>query len=357
MPKRIKHPIARLRYEQMKAGDYRAYMEISHPTGKRTRESLGIICEKNPLKDTRLSREDKARHEQAKAIVFKLEQEHRARYYGLETPEKPDPEFIAWVLQKDSSYRIKNMLRYLKAYAGERIMTSQITPDFVEGFVAFLSKTDLAQNSRREYFNRFKAMYAKLRRLHRLPHDPFEFAKAPKSQKTSKEFLTVPELQAFMNHCQDYPEEGRIFLAMCLTGLRKSDMKTLTFKELRDGRKRTQKTKDLAIIDNTHPFFTQLLQNSQHRKDDELVYNYSEKRMIKAFAEVGAKAGIRKKITAHTARYTNFHLHHSTGTGLETIRKLLTHSSLATTSVYARSSDDELKQAQNKLHDLIKFDN
>ena len=64
------------------------------------------------------------------------------------------------------------------------------------------------------------------------------------------------------------------------------------------------------------------------------------------------RAGIKKNITFHCARHTFAILQLSMGTDIYTVSKLLGHSELKTTQIYADILDQNRKQAMHKLPDI-----
>ena len=66
-------------------------------------------------------------------------------------------------------------------------------------------------------------------------------------------------------------------------------------------------------------------------------------------------AGIDKQITIHNARHTYACLQISLGTDLYTVSKMLGHSSLKTTQIYAKVMDIEKIAAGNKIPQLDIF--
>ena len=64
------------------------------------------------------------------------------------------------------------------------------------------------------------------------------------------------------------------------------------------------------------------------------------------------RAGITKDITFHCGRHTMAVLQLTLGTEIYTLSKLLGHSELKTTQVYAKIIDEKKREAVNKIPDI-----
>ena len=65
------------------------------------------------------------------------------------------------------------------------------------------------------------------------------------------------------------------------------------------------------------------------------------------------KAGITKAITFHSARHTFATLQLTLGTDIYTVSKLLGHSELKTTQIYAKIIDQKKLEAVNRIPNLV----
>ncbi|KAA6321750.1 Tyrosine recombinase XerD, partial [termite gut metagenome] len=59
-----------------------------------------------------------------------------------------------------------------------------------------------------------------------------------------------------------------------------------------------------------------------------------------------------KKVTFHVARHTNATLLLSKGVSIEVVSKILGHSDIKTTQIYAKVIDKSIEDAVNKLNGL-----
>ena len=64
-------------------------------------------------------------------------------------------------------------------------------------------------------------------------------------------------------------------------------------------------------------------------------------------------AGIKKRVTFHVSRHTNATLLLSLGASIETVAKLLGHSDIKTTQIYAKVIDHNKRAAVNMLDGIV----
>lgn len=199
------------------------------------------------------------------------------------------------------------------------------------------------------------AMRAVLRKAYneRLTKDDFSLCiEKPKEKPAKRGFLTLDELRCLAATPCKYPALRRVFLFSCLTGLRRSDCMALRWENIiRDNsgqwvmRLRIKKTDTDAVL----PLGTEALALCGERgtgtvfKDFRVwMASYPLKDWLKA-------AGITKPICFHCARHTFATLQVSLGTDIYTVSKLLTHSSVTTTQIYADVVSEKKREAAERL--------
>ena len=139
--------------------------------------------------------------------------------------------------------------------------------------------------------------------------------------------------------------------------MRWSDINNLKWSEVQntnDGWRITfhqQKTKGLQYLDISEQARAYL---GEKLMPDERAFKglkYSDYMNV-ALLQWVLRAGITKHITFHCARHTFAVLQLSLGTEIFTLSKLLGHSELKTTQIYAKIIDEKKREAVNKIPDI-----
>lgn len=236
-----------------------------------------------------------------------------------------------------SPYRL--MVKYLMGY-GDRTLDA-ITTDYLQDFIGYMQAKGMAQNSVRLYFQKLTCVLHHaskeglfddriLQRVRRLPK--------PKEQKG---YLTEKDINKLIR-TRSHGKHGNIeamFLFSCLTGLRFSDVKALRWKDVKhDGKRlrieflqhKTGTSESLPLSDGA-----EALLRGQARTGAtvfEPVTNQWANGVLKKWM---AAAGIKKPATFHTARHTFCVMLLTRGVPIFTVQKLMCHSDIGTTKVYA----------------------
>lgn len=220
------------------------------------------------------------------------------------------------------------------------------------------SDTLLSLNSKYSYFNKFKAC---LRAAFDEGYLSINYASKVKSfeqAESQREYLTYKELQALANTNCKYNVLKRAFIFSCLTGLRWSDINTMTWSEVRDEdngisrvnfrQEKTDGVEYLYISEQSR----ELLGERQHPSERVFkglkygaVYNNEIVRWCN-------RAGISKHITFHSARHTNAVLLLENGADIYTVSKRLGHREIRTTTIYAKIVDQKMKEAASLIPEI-----
>lgn len=164
--------------------------------------------------------------------------------------------------------------------------------------------------------------------------------KAPESQR---EYLTVEEVQQLEATDSPYPHIKQAFLFACYTGLRCSDVRSITWgKIVKDGEKYRLHT---VMFKTKRPFYIPLSKKAMQwmpergdKTDDELIFeNIPVQVNTKLYLQPWLdKAGITKPITFHCSRHTFGTMMLTLGADIYTTSKLMGHTKVEVTQMYAK---------------------
>ena len=180
-----------------------------------------------------------------------------------------------------------------------------------------------------------------------------------KSMESNREFLTIQELKKAIATPAKHEDTKRAFIFACLTGLRFSDVKSLTWAKVEDSpdgsskvvRTQMQKTKKWISI----PLSAEALKwlNPKDGPDEPIFHFYDPVNVEKHIGLWLKAAGINKHITFHCARHTFATMMITIGVDIYTVSKLLGHSKVTTTQIYSKIIDKHKSEAVSKLDSLF----
>lgn len=251
---------------------------------------------------------------------------------------------------------------FLISYEGSEIPFSKIDIKFCEDFKTFLLSAPrggnkngkLSQNSASTYFSVFKAALKQAFIDGYFTTDIAAKIKSIPSEESRREYLTIDELNTLVvTPCEnDVLKRAALFSA--LTGLRHSDIQKLKWNEISLDNNQPRinftqkKTKGVEYM----PISQQALEIcGEPKSPNDLVFENLTNpawinRPLKTWV---AKAGINKNITFHCFRHTFATLQLSSGTDIYTVSKMLGHTNVKTTQVYAKVIDEKKNKAAEAI--------
>ena len=201
-------------------------------------------------------------------------------------------------------------------------------------------------------------------RMEWLEKDPFKNYKL-RFVKNERDYLTERELDllegtSFMTIGLQIVKD--IFLFSCYTGLSYIDIKELNPNQILVGidgnkwihTKRIKTNEQLKIP--LLPKAKKILEKYKNEivASDKLLPVYSNQKMNKILKEIAKACGIHKNITFHVARHTfATTVTLSNGVPIETVSKLLGHTKLTTTQIYARVLQKKVGEDMQNLMNLF----
>lgn len=345
----------KLRSKKTKDGGQSLYLDIYYK-GKRRYDFLDIKIEKN-------DKDRKQKKELAEKIRSQRELEIHANAHNLPNYYNGKNDFLEYYESKclDQSYRSsKNKLIEFssKQLVNGKLPFNKIDEKFCEDYKAWLL-TKISNNTTWVYIYKLKAVLNKAVKEKLIQYNPAKYVSI-KHEETEKIYLTIEELQSLYKTDCDNKVIKRAFLFACYTGLRISDIKELTWGQIREGKlffkqKKTKSVEYLPLNDTA----LEILYSDNDEKviplPETKVFNISNqksKRIGKILRDWAKEAGINKYITFHTARHTFATISLTYGVEIYTVSKLLGHKSLNTTQIYAKIVNEQMNEAVKKLPPL-----
>lgn len=279
-------------------------------------------------------------------------------------------EFYVLKVGKDTSQITANRYKltrlrlqeFLKAeYNLSDIPVFELTPVFVEKFYLFLRNThNCSNNTALKFIQRFRAVFYYIKNtgadIKINPFGSFKF----RTTKVVREVLSQEEIDTIYQKeflTERIIQVRDIFIFMCYTGLSYIDASQLTEEDIKtafDGHKwimiQRQKT---SVPSNIRLLKVPLAIIEKYRgqlTNGRLFPVSSNQKMNEYLKEIATICGINKTITCHIARHTfGTTVTLANGVPIETVSKMLGHTDIRTTQIYAKIVDRKLSSDMDIL--------
>ena len=365
-----------IRTREQKSGKKTIYLEINFH-GRRNRESLGLYLLPGNDRKTKLRNKETLRA--AEEIKSKRILELQADEYDFDSKKAGHTVVLDWLEDQREYYHehgngnysktIKSLIKHLGIFAKNGMTMRDITPNFLRRFLDYLngdinshSGGKLSHETIYTYFTVFCILMNKAVRLDLIPKNPFhKLGKAERPQRRTKkrEYLTLEEVKKLANTECDVWQVKFAFLFCCFTGLRYIDVSRLKWKHIvktNEGEWQMeivqQKTKEPVYIPLSKNALRWLPEQGINGREN-YVFQFRDRSMIYEYLDKWAKrAGIMKHVTFHMSRHTCATMLLYYGADLYTVSKILGHTSIKTTQIYAQVVDDMKAKAVNSVPEL-----
>ena len=371
LTKKTTEPI-RLRCKKLSNGSLSLYLDI-YREGHREYEflKLYLIPENTPF--------DKAQNistlQTAQAIKAQRTIDLQNNKYGFASSSKSKVGFVDYLRAQAQHYEergsisysktIRSTMQHVKEYGGEKTRLNQIDKAYLLGFIDYLNTTQgknkkrLTESARALYFDVVVVALNKAVKDELITSNPahkISNKDKPKAGGATKVYLTLDQVKALsVTECK-YPQLKQAFLFACFCGLRYSDIMGLSWKQIRqieDGmyqieitQQKTGEALYLPLSENA----MQWLPAHGEGKDEGKVFTLPNKATIAKYLAIwGKNAGISSRLTFHVSRHTNATLMLYFGADIYTVSKLLGHTSVKTTQIYAKIVDESKRKAVNLI--------
>lgn len=272
---------------------------------------------------------------------------------------------------KSYASNCSNMYNYLVDYLGPRVNRLQIKEidvDICKGFAEYLKHARtrtgkrLSGVSAYHYFCSFKSMLAEATAEQAIITNPITYMRPcdmPQRPIVIKAFLHADEVIRLVNTPCLNQQVKQSFLFSCFTGLRLGDIRNIRWGDIQ---KTGEDYRYSIIMQKTQqPIANKLNEDalrwlpSPKGHPDEPIFSLPATATIeKAIAQWVQRAHIAKHVTFHTARHSYATMALMAGADLYTISKLLGHSNIKTTTIYAAVMDSARDHANDSISLLYK---
>lgn len=270
-----------------------------------------------------------------------------------------------------NAMQVDKLITRIKAYRGEKTRLKDVDEDYCKGFIKYLStatsirhkedKKPLTGRTAHLYFSILvtalnEAVRAKLITINPATNLSREDKKPIKPEKSQRAYLDISEVKQLIETECSHPNIKSAFLFACFTGLRLSDIVGLTWDNVinHDGQLfisiKMQKTRELLTMK-----LNKQAQKWMPQKTGKEVFELPNNgvtinRVLKKWAE---QAGIMKDICFHVSRHTFATMELTLGADLYVVSKLLGHTNVGTTQIYADIVNKKREEAIELIDDAF----
>ena len=256
----------------------------------------------------------------------------------------------------------KHLAAFIQEKKGvEDITLRSLDKVFYDDFEIFL-QTDCKMKPKtvHEHMYRLKKMTMRAVSQGTLRRDPY-CRLHPELPKRKSRHLKLEDLKTLMSTQIDKPNLQRVrdwFIFSTFTGLAYADLKRLSVNDItqaEDGswwihikRQKTDTPSVIKLLDVP----LRIIEKYKHERQGDKVFNlYTREYLIRLTRELGEEYGFY--LTFHKARH-NFgtHMTLSLGVPLETVSKMMGHTNITTTQIYAQVTDKKVDEDMKRLKEV-----
>ena len=257
-----------------------------------------------------------------------------------------------------------HFVNFLHAKYGRKdLMPGELTHLIIHDFEIYLKTVvSLKSNSATKTLKIFKTVVIFAQKCGVMTHDPFlnhHFHLEP----VDRGFLTDEEIQRIMQKDFEIPRLEMVrdvFIFSCFCGLAYIDVAHLTQENIITldnrpwiiiNRQKTNVQSNIPLLEIPQMILDKYKGKT---KDNRLLPVLSNQKINAYLKEIADLCGIKKRLSYHLARHTFATMLLSKGVPIESVSKMLGHTNIKTTQIYARITNKKIEQDMMQVAD--KFD-
>jgi integrase/recombinase XerD len=265
---------------------------------------------------------------------------------------------------------LKSLQNFIQAkYKLEEYKLAHINYSFINAYDVYLKSTQqLHRNTANKYHTRLKTILRKAYAEGITTNQPYSSFKL-KSQKTNREFLSETELEKLieldLSENQSLSKVKDIFLFSVYTGIRFQDAQNLLIKNVIKEKKnhfiqfaqaKTGESINIPILSIAKAIIDKYSESPERKVLKRLLPRISNQKLNAYLKVISDLAGIRP-ITHHIARHTfatTICLNNKMP--IEELSKLLGHTSIKTTQIYGRITQQRLAESITRINKSLRHE-
>ncbi len=277
---------------------------------------------------------------------------------------------LKWGTQKNYLTTQKYISKFLlKNYKTSDIYLRELDYNFIIKFEKYLRgyipedhQKQMGNNTIMKHIERFRKLINLSCKLGWIERDPFIIFKA-KFNKTERGFLSLEELQEIENKqfaITRLQLVKDLFVFSCYTSLSYIDVIHLTADNICIGidgelwiyykREKTTKPIRIPLLPKALKIIEKYKSNHKSMAQGSIFPKISNQKLNSYLKEIADVCGIKKNLTFHIARHTfATTVTLSNGMPIETVSKLLGHSKISTTQIYAKVIERKVSDDMQRL--------
>ncbi len=241
------------------------------------------------------------------------------------------------------------------------IPLTTLTMDFFDDYRIYFKRKGYALSSTKQNLFWLSRLMYRAVSQQTIRYNPFEDAKYERVERKIRCLgkTDVARLLAMPLQNEQAEFVRRIFIFSVFTGLAFADVNKLRYCDIETNNagvhyiRQYRKKTGVESITPLHPIAEQILSlyPLKDKTEDNPIFATSQSRMqigmhLKA---VGLACGIRQNLSFHVARHTFGTLTLEAGIPIESIAKMMGHSSIASTQIYAQITDQKISRDMDRL--------
>ena len=246
----------------------------------------------------------------------------------------------------------------LYQYNKKDIPLKEVNYQFVNNYEIYLkSQSGCGHNSSVKHLRYLKKILTDALKNRYITTDPFDNYRLG-YKAVDKEYLLESEVKKLLSKkftVKRLEEVRDIFVFQCFTGIAYIDVANLTIDNIiegENGEKWIRLYRQKSSVQANVPLLEIpqiILEKYNGKNDEKLLPMHTNQKMNSYLKEIADLCGIKKRLTTHCGRHTYATIMLTKGVSIESVSKMLGHTNITTTQIYAKVLNQKIANEVNKV--------